>query len=384
MSSRRTGDNRQEEDARRPEAGTTRQANAEEMLAELQRVLESSGPSPFARHPSSAPAIRSASPSVDGEPRESTDFDSARDRTRPATRLRRRRWGLAASGLALGVAALAGAGLALKLTVPGPASPLSDAPTQAQSHVQPRATEPGAASSAVGGPLVRDSLSPDPVQAGRRGTGLDAAESTPKASAASDAQRPAEGADAAAAATKTDAPALPNPAAARAPAALQAAGREPSQSVLVSPDRTPMPIARPSVDSRASTSPRETPKPHTEATTTAGAKADSARPPAAQTKASATPNASKKPVKETVAKSGKAITGAAAEAPKNPLVPLPPEKPVESLPAQPVAEPAAAAPIALPSFAAQSVGQLTHAFGYLTRLPIDIIQHVRDPNMEGK
>ena len=43
--------NRQEEYERRLGAGTTRQANAEELLSELKRLLESSGHPPFAPNP---------------------------------------------------------------------------------------------------------------------------------------------------------------------------------------------------------------------------------------------------------------------------------------------------------------------------------------------
>ena len=65
MSSQMTGDNRQERYERRVGAGTTRQANAEEMLSELKRLLESSGHPPFAPQPPSPSAsIVSGSPSA--------------------------------------------------------------------------------------------------------------------------------------------------------------------------------------------------------------------------------------------------------------------------------------------------------------------------------
>ncbi|MGO9417815.1 MAG: hypothetical protein ACLP25_00565, partial [Roseiarcus sp.] len=104
---------------------------------------------------------------------------------------------------------------------------------------------------------------------------------------------------------------------------------------------------------------------------------------------SATPNASKKSVRKIVAKSGKATAGAMAEAPKQPLSPEQPEKTVKLPAAQEAAtDPVAAAPTAPPTtpitFAAQSVGQLTHAFAYLTHLPVTLIQHATDPNTEAK
>ena len=261
MSSQRTEENRQEEYDRRFGAGTTRQANAEELLSELKRLLESSGRPPFAPQPSSPSAsIVSASPSAAAEPQRSTDFDNAHDSAgdlsvdgslerRPAdprdtygqhqdltgevTHLRSRRWRLAALGLALGFVALAGAGLALKAAAPGSKSPVSVVPMQAQSNVQPPSAESVVASSDVGGPLMKDSALPDHTQVGSTEAGSNAAESTPETSAAIDAQRPAEGPNAMAVATTADMPALASAATASALMAFQAAGLEPVPSGLV-------------------------------------------------------------------------------------------------------------------------------------------------------
>ncbi len=353
----------------------------------------------------------SASPSTAAEPQQSTDFDKAhdstdhlsadgslkrrpadlrdtygqhRDLTREVTHLRSRRWRLAASGLALGFVALAGAGLALKPAAPGSKSPLSVVPMQAQSNVQPPSAESVVASSDVGGPLMKDGALPDHMQVGSTEAGINAQELTPKTSAAIDAQRPAEGPNAVAVATTADTPALASAAAGSALTASQTAGLEPVRSVLVRPDGTP--IARISTNSADPTSPSETPRPHTEAATTAGIKVESARPPATKIDLSATPNASKKSVRKTVAKSGKATAGAMAEAPKQPLSPVQPEKTVKSPTAQAATDPVAAAPTAPTTpttFAAQSVGQLTHAFVYLTHLPVALIQHATDPNTEA-
>ena len=80
MSSQSTGGNRQEEYERRPGAGSTQQANAEELLSELKRLLESSGRPPFAPQPSSPFAsIVATSPSTAGEPQRSKDFDKTHD-----------------------------------------------------------------------------------------------------------------------------------------------------------------------------------------------------------------------------------------------------------------------------------------------------------------
>jgi hypothetical protein len=77
-----------------------------------------------------------------------------------------------------------------------------------------------------------------------------------------------------------------------------------------------------------------------------------------------------------------------AEAPKQPLSPEQPEKTVKLPTAQEAAtDPVAAGPTTPTTpitFAAQSVGQLTHAFAYLTHLPVALIQHATDPNTEPK
>jgi hypothetical protein len=290
MSSQRTGENRQEEYDRRQSGGTTRLANAEELLSELKRLLESSGRPPFAPQPSSPSAsIVSASTLIAAEPQQSTDFDKAhdsaddlrvdgslkrrpadlrdtygqhRDLTREVTHLHSRRWRLAASGLALGFAALAGAALVVDPAAPGSTSPLSVVPMQAQSNVQPPSAESVVASS-DGGPLMKDSALPDHMQVGSTEAGIKAQESTQKTSAAIDAQRPAEGPNAVAVATTADTPALASAAAGSALTASQTAGLEPVRSVVIRPDGTP--IARISTNSADSTSPGETPRSHTEA-----------------------------------------------------------------------------------------------------------------------
>ena len=416
MSFQRTGENTLEEYNRRFGADTTQQANAEELLSELKRLLESSGRPPFAPQPhppSPAAAIVAASPSTAAEPQQSTDFDKAHDgadvssadgslKLRPADlrdsygqhrdltegvrHLRARRWRIAAAGLALGFAALAGAGLALKTAAPGSKSSLSIVPMQTQSNAQPPSAESVVASRDVGGPPLKDGALPDHVQVGSTEAGINAPESTPKTSAAIDAQRPAEGLNAAAVATTADTPASASAAAGSALTASQTAGLEPVRSVVVRPDGTP--IARISTNSADLASPGERPTPPTEAATTAGIKVESARPPATKIDLLATPNARKKSVRKTVAKSGKATSGAMAEAPKQPLSPVQPEKTVESpAAAQAAIDPVAAAPTASTTpttFAAQSVGQLTHVLVYLTHLPVALIQRATDPNIKAE
>ena len=232
---------------------------------------------------------------------------------------------------------------------------------------------------------MKDSALPDHAQVSSIDAGSNAAESTPETPVAIDAQRPAEGPNAMAVATTADMPALASAATASALTALQAAGLEPVPSGMVRPDGTP--IAKISTNSANSASPGEAPKPHTEAVATSGIKVDSARPPAKKIDLSATPNASKKSERKILAKSGKATAGAMAEAPKRPLSQEQPEKTVKSPAAQASTDPVAAVPTAPTTpitFAAQSVGQLTHAFAYLTHLPVALIQHATDPNTEAK
>ena len=408
MSSQGTRRNRQAELERPLGARPTPQANAEVLLAELKRLLESSGHPPFAPSPSPAPPLSAstvfASASTFAKPRQSTDFDKTdgaddlsadgslkrsqaapcdtygqhQDLTKEATHLRSRRWRLAASGLALGFAALAGAGLALKPAAPGSKSPLSVVPMQAQSDVQPRSAESVVTSSDVGGPLIKDNPLPEHMEVGSREAVINAQESTAKTSAANDTQRPADRLNAVAVAT----PALASAAAGSALTVSPTARHEPERKVFVGPDGAP--IATRSSNSVNSTSPSEGPKSQTEAAKTAVVRVDSARLSATKIDLSARPIASKKSVRKIVAKSGKATAGAMAEAPKQPLSLAQPEKAVKSPTAQAATDQVAATPTAPTTFAAQSVGQLTHAFVYLTHLPVALIQHPTDTNTEAK
>ena len=162
MSSYGTRKSKQEELEHPLCVGPERQVNAEELLAELKHLLETSGHPPFAPLPSASTVFASASTAA--EPRQSTEIEKARDSaddlsadgslqrrradlrdaggqhqhvTREATHLRSRRWRFVASGLALGFAVAIGAGLALKPSAPGPKSLVSVVPVQRESNVQP-------------------------------------------------------------------------------------------------------------------------------------------------------------------------------------------------------------------------------------------------------
>jgi hypothetical protein len=282
------------------------------------------------------------------------------------------------------MAAVAGAGLALKTSAPAPKGPLSVVPVQGQSNAQPSGGESVVVSGEVGGPLMKDGPLPEHMEVASTEAGINAKESTAKTSAAIDAQRPAEGPNAVAVATTADTPALASAAAGSALTVSQIAHLEPDRKVFVRPDGTP--IATISANSADLPSPGETPKPHTEAAATAGVRVESAKPSATKIDLSARPIASKKSARKIVAKSVKATTGAITEAPKQPLPPVQPEKAVKSPTAQAATDPVAAAPTAPTTpttFAAQSVGQLTHAFVYLTHLPVALIQHPTDTNTQA-
>ncbi len=395
MTSQGTRENRQEEFKRRLGSGTTRQANAEELLAELKHLLESSGHPPFAPRPSALIVSASDFDKAHDSAGDSSAYGSLRpspvgpcgadsqhrDPTREVTHLRPRRWRLVASGLALGIAAVAGAGLALKPSATVPKSPLSVAPMQGHSNIQPPAGESVVTS---GGPLMKDSPLPDHMQVGSTEAGTNAKELTTKTSAAIDVQRPAEGSNAVEVATTADTPALAKAAAGTPLTASQTARLESVREVMVRPDGTP--IATTSSNSAGSTSSSEAPQPHTEAATTAGAGVDSAKPPTTKIESSARPGAGQMSVRKTIAKSAKATTGAMANAPKQPIQSMPPEKAMKSPTAQAVADPVAAAPTTPTTpttFAAQSVSQLTHAFVYLTHLPVSLVQHPTDTNIQA-
>src|SRR5271166_6260354 len=129
MSSYGTRKSKQEELEHPLCVGPERQVNAEELLAELKHLLETSGHPPFAPLPSASTVFASASTAA--EPRQSTEIEKARDSaddlsadgslqrrradlrdaggqhqhvTREATHLRSRRRRFVASGLALGFA----------------------------------------------------------------------------------------------------------------------------------------------------------------------------------------------------------------------------------------------------------------------------------------
>jgi hypothetical protein len=440
MSFQGTSENRLGKFERSLDHGATRQAKAEELLAEFQQVLESAGYGPSTT-PSASISPTSASTA---EPRKSADIGRAageavasadgsrnrgptgrsetghhqRDPIRRETRLRSRRWKLAAAGLALGFVAVTGAGLALMLSAPARVTPRAEVLAGGQSNLPPPVAEPAATSSGVGDPAAKDSPRPevaerpsssiqpppgepaatsgdvgdpavwdgprpDHAQAGGSDAANDGKESTAKTLAPFEAQRPADVFKAMALSTSTDAPAP-----AGASSASQSPPPDPVRTGSVAPEGKPN-SATPS-NSAGPASPSRTLMPHEKAAAAGAVRADSGRPPAAKMDSSTRPAANRTQAKKIAAKTEKAKAEATAEPAHPPLRTAPPERTEEPPAAQATVDPAAsAAPsssasTAPASFAAQSVGQLTHAFGYLTHLPAALVERVAGSNPEAK
>lgn len=110
------------------------------------------------------------------------------------TRLRSRRSTLVVSAIALGVAAIAGAGLALMPSAPAPKTSLSEAPAPAQSNARPPVGESDGVSRDVNVPVLKDGPDPDHAQVGR--PDVDVTGSSAKPSAPFEVQRPGDDFDA--------------------------------------------------------------------------------------------------------------------------------------------------------------------------------------------
>ena len=166
--------------ARRPK----RQVNAEEMLAELKRALESSTHTPDAPPPSASTAPK---PSLPGRATGRSQIDNGSGRpakantdksTRPRTELQKstrpssRSWKLIAGGLALAVAATIGVSFAFmgkpsNLPEPEPTVAATGSPARPQNEQTP---EPSSSPRAP----MQDSQQAAPLQAGNLGTRPDA------------------------------------------------------------------------------------------------------------------------------------------------------------------------------------------------------------------
>jgi hypothetical protein len=394
-----------------------RQVNAEEMLAELKRALESSTLAPDVPPPSAPTASlgpkswrlqidkgsdRPIRANADNSIAQATDLQKP---TRPSSRS----WKLTAGGLALTVAAAIWAGFALMNEAPNPPKrELSVAATKGLVRSQNEQTlEPSSDSRS----LMQDSGQAAPLQAGNFEARLDAS-----TAAANNGSVPAGGR------AEVDASHLASSGSESAAPAFMPAppnlGATPVASQMIRPDGTPIAPA-PSPPASTDSAPQaETPKTaaasvapqairpdgaSTAAAPSTPATTDSA-PPAETPKPNATPTASvsnesarpstakidskKKPSGKTSLqkprKNAKAPVKPAAQAERQSAEPAPPKEAESSpRPAQGASNPTAVAPAPAPTVQQRFADGMTHAFGYLMHLPGALLPHPADPNADG-
>ena len=364
--------------------GASRQpVNAEEMLAELKRVVDASTPPPsfptasMVSKPGSL--VRRAQIDKESDRRIQATADNSAESGQPAvfrkaTTPIARNWKLAAGGLALAGAAMIGATFALMNRAPDlPKRELAVAATEAP--VRPQGGGQTVEPSSSAGPLMQDSPT-EPSQVGALETRPDAM-TAPARSSSLPAQGEA-GADAppqpASLGLESVAPAFaPVPAnPAPAPVAPQTATQ----------DAAPTATAPSAPASTGSALPAETSKPHANATAAASAPAEAAQP--------STPkiNSARKPPRKSSlqrpAKSAKASATPVAQAERRSPQPAPPNE-AESPPpaAQGVGNPTPAATPAPPTIQQRFADGVTGAFSYVVHLPGALLPHSADPTADA-
>ena len=357
--------------------GASRQpVNAEEMLAELKRVVDSSTPPPSSRLPT-ASMVSKSGPQIDKESdrRIQATADNAAESGQPAvfrkaTTPIARSWKLAAGGLALAAAAMIGATFALMNRAPDlPKRELAVAATEAP--VRPQGGGQTVEPSSGAGPLMQDSPT-EPSQVGALETRPDAT-TAPARSSSLPAQR-----DAAA-----DAPPQPGslglesvaPAFALVPASPPPAPGAPQTATQ---DAAPTATSPSAPASTGSALPAETSKPHANATAAPSAPAEAAEP--------STPkiNSARKPPRKSSlqrpAKSAKASATPVAQAERRSPQPAPPNEAEPPPPAaQGIGNSTPAAPPAPPTIQQRFADGLRGAFGYVVHLPGALLPYSADP-----
>jgi hypothetical protein len=398
-----------------------RQVNAEEMLAELKRALESSTPAPNAPPPSASTAPKSSSPR--GETWRS-QIDKRSDRpvkanadssigqptdVQKSTRPSSRRWKLTAGGLALaGVAAVCASFARMNKA---PDLPTHELPAAATEGLVRPQNEQALKPSSDSRPLMEEGQQAAPLQAGALETRPDAS-TAPANNGSVPAQGKAEvepnlassGLESAAPAFT---PAPLNSAAVWAPsqrigpdgapiatapstrASTDSAPRlaeTPKSAVpsappqVIKPDGRPVATAAPIPASTDSAPPAETPKPN--ATKTASVSNASARPstPKVDSKKKPTGKTSLQKPRE----SAKAAAKPVAQAERQSTEPARPKEAERSpQPAQDAGNPTTAAPVTATTVQQRFADGMTHAFSYLVHLPGALVPHPADPNADG-
>ena len=393
------------------------QVNAEEMLAELRWVLESSTRAPNAPPPSASTVSKSSSP---GRESWRSQIDKGSDRPAKAnadksigprtdlqksTRLSSRSWKLLAGGLALAGAATICASFALMNKAPDlPTHELPVAATEGLVRSENEQTLKPSRS------LMEDSQQAAPVQAGNSET--PPANTTP----ANNGSVPAGGK------AEVDAPnlasfGLESPAPAFTPAPPnQAATLVPSQRI--GPDGAPIATAPSTPASTDSAHPAETPNlatapaasqmvkpdgapiataPSTPASTDSAPLAETPKPNAMPTAhvsnesaqpSTPTTDSKKKPLVKTARQkllgSPKPPVKPIAQAERQSTEPTPPKEPEKTpQPEQDTGSPTAVAPVKTTSVQQRLADGVTHAFGYLVHLPGALVPHLGGPNPDA-
>jgi hypothetical protein len=360
------------------QGGAKRQVNAEEMLAELKRLLESSTRAPDVPPPS-APKVsldlgswRSQIDKRSDLPLKANADDSIGLPTdsQKSTRSSSRSWKLTAGGLALAGAAAISGSFALVNKAPNPPKP-EPSVVATEGLVRPPA-ERTLQPSSNPNPPVKDSRQDALLQVFN-------AETRPDAGAAPEngGSLPARGE------AKVDAPHAASlglesaaPAFTPEPAAASAAPQ------MVRPDGALAATPPPAPASTDSAPPAETPKQN--ATPTAHVSNESARPSAAKV------DSKKKPPGKTslqkLAKSAKASAKPVAQAERQSSeLARPKEAEKSPQPAQDAGNPIPVAPAAPTATVQQRFADgMTHAFSYLMHLPGALVPHPADPNADAR
>jgi hypothetical protein len=396
-----------------------RQVNAEDMLAELKRALESSTHTSDAPPPSASTAPKSSSP---GRKTGRSQIDRERDRpvqakannpVAPRTGLQKsirpssRSWKLIGGGFGLAAAAAVGASFAL---IGKPSNP-PERELSVAAVEDPVRQQTSESSSSPQAPM-QDSHEAAPLQAGKSETQPDARKAPVIGSSLSAAEKAAVDAPNLASSGLETAPPAFAPLPLNQPATLVATHR-------IGPDGAPIATAPSSHASTGSTPPlAQTPKPAVPTAAPQMVKPDKASlatapstpastdaaPPRPQTpKPNATQTASvsnesaepskpkvdskrKPPEKISQQKPAKIAKASATHIPPEPPpTKLAPPKEAESptRPPQDAVSPTAAAPAPKTSVQPRMADGGSHAFGYLIHLPGALVPHLGGPNPDA-
>jgi hypothetical protein len=379
-----------------------RQVNAEDMLAELKRALETSTPAPDASLRAVSTAPKPSSPVPEGR-RSHAAKANAKTSIGPRTDLQKstgpssRTWKLIAGGLALAAVAAISVSFAfiykapdLSEREPSVAATESVATPQDEQPLGP-ASSPGSAAPASA-PALPDQA---PALVASHKIGPDGAPMAPapptqaspdpapplaeaSKTAAASAVSHAIGANAPPDATAPSAPAstLSTPPLAEAPKTPL----PPTASQAIRPDGPSIAAAPPGPAPTHTAPPAERPK--SNATQTASVSNDSAEP--------STPKADskKKPAGKPSPQKPRAIANASAkptaQAERQSTEPAQPKEAEKSAPpAQDAGVPAAPAPVKSTSVQQRVSDGVTHAFGYLMHLPGALVPHLGGPSPDA-